>query len=70
MLLACMFSTLTIWHWVLVGSLGMIASPVPSFPQWPTVLCVELRLYGLFPVHSDMFVGISLALLTFGKSCW
>lgn len=52
------------------GSLGMIASPVPSFPQWPTVLCVELRLYGLFPVHSDMFVGISLVLLTFGKSCW
>lgn len=70
MLLACMFSALTIWHWVLVGSLGMIASPVPSFPQWPTVLCVELRLYWLFPVHSDMFVGISLVLLTFGQSCW
>ena len=40
--------------------------PLPSLPQVPVVMCVRLRLRGLFPVHLGMSTDIAIVQLTSG----
>ena len=58
---------LTLDNQLVCSSLGKTASPVLSLPQFLIVHCGGLRSHELFSMQSDMFVDITLTLLTFGE---
>lgn len=53
------------------GCLFGIGHPiVPGFPQLPVALWVGLRSHEFLPIHFGRPIGVLLAQLTFGLSCW
>lgn len=52
-LLVCVFSGLTVWHWTINGCAPPWGGPppAPSCPQLPIVLCVGLRPNGIIPIQ-------------------
>lgn len=57
-LLVCMFSGLTVWHWTINGCAPPRGGPLPapSCPQLPIVLCVGLRPNGSIPIQFGMSI--------------
>lgn len=55
---------------LMFSSLRKPASPLPSFPQLLTVLCVGLRLCGFFSTQFDIILGVVHVQLTFRELIW